>query len=164
MHPSARPKIMERREREFSRAVTADDVAKLQKKWEREDRAVKAAKTIEARQLAELRQRVRSIESFLFNEAMNGLSEELVDLLADILVRVRREIENNEIAALRREIEDLKRTRVKYCGVFEHGTLYPEGAMVTRGGSVWYATRETREAPGEGQTSWTLAVKRGGAV
>jgi hypothetical protein len=54
--------------------------------------------------------------------------------------------------------------QIKFCGVLEHGTLYDEGSMVTRGGSVWYATKSTREAPGEGQTAWTLAVKRGNAA
>jgi hypothetical protein len=122
------------------------------------------AESLQGKQLGELRRRVRDFERFLFNKELNGLSDGLVDLLAHILADLRREIESNEIAGLRREIAELKRSRVKYCGVFEHGTLYSEASMVTRGGSVWYATKDTREAPGDGQTSWTLAVKKGGAV
>jgi hypothetical protein len=134
----------------------------MQKRWEREDRGVEAAQTIEVMQLAELRQRVGKIERVLLNQERSGLSKGLIGLFGRILADLRRSINNGEIAELRREIEELKRSRTKYCG--EYGTVYPEGAMVTRGGSVWYATRETREAPGEGQTSWTLAVKRGGAA
>jgi hypothetical protein len=81
MHPSTHLEVMQRREREFAKATTAADVAKLQKKWEREDRGVKAAQTIEARQLAELRQRVHRLEAILLNED-GDLGDALVDVFA----------------------------------------------------------------------------------
>ena len=52
---------------------------------------------------------------------------------------------------------------VKYCGTFTPGR-YVEGSLVTRGGSLWCATKDTDDVPGEGATAWVLIVKRGNAV
>jgi hypothetical protein len=51
-------------------------------------------------------------------------------------------------------------------GVRWHGThaaarAYPEGALVTRAGSLWLATRDTALTPGAGESGWTLVVKAG---
>jgi hypothetical protein len=164
MHRSMNPAVARRREREYEATSSPAEFQTLLARWQREDAELERAENLQGKQIAELRQRMRGIEAFLFNKKLDGLSEELIDLLGHILADLRRSINNDKIAKLKREIEDLKRSRVKYCGVFEYGTLYHEGSMVTRGGSIWYATKETREAPGEGQTSWTLAVKKGGAV
>lgn len=46
-------------------------------------------------------------------------------------------------------------------GVYKPGTLYVKGSTVTAQGSLWIAQADTREKPGDGATSWRLAVKKG---
>ncbi len=48
-----------------------------------------------------------------------------------------------------------------YRGVFESGTTYAPGDVVTKGGSMWFAKESTSAIPGEGVTGWTLCVKQG---
>jgi alkylhydroperoxidase family enzyme len=154
--------IQQRRQAEFDAATSRVEVDRLIQRWQHEDTELERVESLQATQVKELQARIHALETFFFN-ASGELSDVFVDLIAMPIAKIRRSIQENEIAELRRQVEDLERTRVKYHGVHEYGVLYPEGSMVTRGGSVWYATKETREAPGEGQTSWTLAVKRGDA-
>jgi hypothetical protein len=76
-----------------------------------------------------------------------------------------REIKNyvrRAIAPLEKRIAELEsRPQVKYLGVHKPGAEYSEGSMTTRGGSIWYAQRRTRELPGDGNQDWVLACKRG---
>ena len=53
------------------------------------------------------------------------------------------------------------RPLLKYAGVHQRGTHYPEGRLVTRAGALWLSTTATDETPGEGATAWRLIVKRG---
>jgi len=46
-------------------------------------------------------------------------------------------------------------------GVFRAEALYDKGDGVTFGGSFWIAQTETAARPGEGNTDWRLAVKKG---
>jgi len=46
-------------------------------------------------------------------------------------------------------------------GVFRADGLYDKGDGVTFGGSFWIAQTETAARPGEGNTDWRLAVKKG---
>jgi hypothetical protein len=46
-------------------------------------------------------------------------------------------------------------------GVYRPGQLYRKGAIVTAQGALWSAQADTRERPGDGSTSWRLAVKKG---
>jgi integrin beta 3 len=48
-----------------------------------------------------------------------------------------------------------------YRGVRRGGEVYERGDMVSYGGSVWHAAKQTDSTPGEGNQDWTLAVKRG---
>jgi hypothetical protein len=48
-----------------------------------------------------------------------------------------------------------------YCGVFESGTTYDRGDLVTLGGCVWHCNGTTATRPGAGSKDWTLAVKCG---
>lgn len=48
-----------------------------------------------------------------------------------------------------------------YRGLWKHGEEYVRGDSVTFGGSQWIAMGLTTEKPGDGATSWRLAVKRG---
>lgn len=47
-----------------------------------------------------------------------------------------------------------------YCGVYQPGTRYEPGDMVTVSGSQWHCNRVTSDRPG-GSEAWTLAVKGG---
>ena len=46
-------------------------------------------------------------------------------------------------------------------GVFKRGSTYQLGDGVTHGGSYWIARNDSADAPGENNSSWRLAVKRG---
>lgn len=50
---------------------------------------------------------------------------------------------------------------LQYKGVFREGTTYKAGECVTWAGAMWHANSETQQKPGEGETAWTLMVKRG---
>jgi hypothetical protein len=56
------------------------------------------------------------------------------------------------------------RPAVKYYGVHDDGTTYPERAMTTRSGGLWVATRGTTATPGTDDSGWLLVVKKGQAV
>jgi len=51
------------------------------------------------------------------------------------------------------------RHELRYLGVYQSGTMYPENSCVTFDGSIWVARAETNARPG-GNALWTLAVKR----
>lgn len=64
----------------------------------------------------------------------------------------------------RGEIEKVFRIDIPvmlYRGVFKAGDEYAAGDAVTWGGSLWIATEKTSDKPGDGDTPWRLAVKRG---
>lgn len=51
---------------------------------------------------------------------------------------------------------------LKYRGVWQAAENYQEGDAVTRDGSLWIATRGTRDKPAGPDTGWQMCVKRGG--
>jgi collagen type III alpha len=56
------------------------------------------------------------------------------------------------------------RLRVPYVldrGVYKAGTAYEKGDAVTWAGHYWIAKADTTEKPGDGATSWRMAVRRG---
>ncbi len=67
-------------------------------------------------------------------------------------------------AELVKRLEELE-TRavggVRYEGVYENGRTYIRGSFVSSRGSVWHADRQTSARPGDPDSGWTLAVKRG---
>lgn len=50
---------------------------------------------------------------------------------------------------------------LQWRGVFREGKEYRAGDCVTWAGATWHADEKTQQKPGEGQTGWTLMVKRG---
>jgi hypothetical protein len=50
----------------------------------------------------------------------------------------------------------------KYCGVYQAGSDYVAGSLVTRSGGLWLALEDTNTTPGAG-ASWRLIVKEGAA-
>ena len=67
------------------------------------------------------------------------------------------------LLALEARLDEIEaRPVVKYCGTFTPGR-YIENSLVTRAGSLWCATTDTDDVPGEGRTDWLRVVKRGTA-
>jgi hypothetical protein len=66
-----------------------------------------------------------------------------------------------EISDLRRELESVRAETPKYRGIWQDGVVYAGGDMVTKAGGLWIAKGPTTETPGNGKTSWQLAVKAG---
>ena len=50
---------------------------------------------------------------------------------------------------------------LQYRGVFRQGEEYAAGSVVTWAGSTWHANEATKDKPGDGETAWTLMVKKG---
>ena len=66
------------------------------------------------------------------------------------------------IAELEGRIAALEaRPVLRYHGAWCKGVGYSEGACVSHDGSLWIARRETDRKPGEVDSGFTLAVKRG---
>jgi hypothetical protein len=63
------------------------------------------------------------------------------------------------IQRLETRLVELEGTTAVYRGVHVAGAAYPQGAMVTRGGSLWIAEAATSATPGEPASRWRLAVK-----
>jgi hypothetical protein len=142
-HPSLDPAIMMRRQAEFDGAKTAVDVARLEQKWQQEDRRLEAAETAQAQELIQLRQRVAKLEHLVSRKGP------LVQAVGDLAEHL-----GTRIHALE------QRPVVKYCGVYDEAKAYVPGNMVTYNGSVWHCASacEGQKPPGP---AWTLAVKHG---
>jgi hypothetical protein len=136
------------RQRELAMAKTGSELEQLHRRYDAEDRALKAVETKTSNgELHDLRRtnghlakRVASLESCI-----------------DVLFRKHGGILDNLIT----RIETLEqRPVVKYCGVYDQAKAYVPGNMVTHNGSVWHCASacEGQKPPGP---SWTLAVKRG---
>ena len=72
---------------------------------------------------------------------------------------------HQRIEALEARLAELEREPrgLKYCGVWQRAVPYARHAAVTHQGSVWACVADTScgEIPGDGSTSWQLAVKAG---
>jgi len=67
-----------------------------------------------------------------------------------------------DLGAIDRRLDALEaRPTMKYVGVHQRGTTYQPGECVTSAGSLWIASRVTTGQPGEPESGFTLAVKRG---
>jgi len=64
------------------------------------------------------------------------------------------------IDLLEAECNQLRSQRMKYCGIYEHGTTYREGDVLTHRGSLWHCDHDTQTEP-NGGGAWTLCVRRG---
>jgi hypothetical protein len=93
--------------------------------------------------------------------AMNA--KQVDELAAGVIDVIKRTIDplKMEIAALRHEVGELKaRPKQTWAGTHSKNVRYAEASIVTRGGSLWIATRETAATPGE-SPDWTMILKRG---
>jgi len=64
-------------------------------------------------------------------------------------------------ARLRRFEEAQAKGLLAYDGTYDPDRTYAAGALVTWGGSLWHANRETSARPDGNPEDWSLAVKRG---
>jgi uncharacterized protein YaiI (UPF0178 family) len=133
--------LQRRRGAEFEKASTRAEVDALIARWSREDAAVVPADDALAREVVELRQRLATIEGFLFRR----------DGLAATLSKVQSE--------LRAEIKALEVTIPRFCGVHEAGRTYEPHSLVIRGGSLWISLCRTTQPPGT--DAWQLCTKSG---
>jgi hypothetical protein len=72
----------------------------------------------------------------------------------------------DEIGKLQKRVAELEAARstppIKYLGIWKQDTEYKPGNTVTWGGSMWHANTVSKGLkPGDGNTEWTLCVKRG---
>lgn len=66
-----------------------------------------------------------------------------------------------KLSALSARIEELEAGGVRYAGTWQRAMAYRKGSVVTSGGGMWAALRDTREGekPGDAPDAWQLAAK-----
>lgn len=66
-----------------------------------------------------------------------------------------------KLKALSTRIEQLEAGGVRYAGIWQRAMPYRKGTVVTSGGGMWAALRDTREGekPGDAPDAWQLAAK-----
>ena len=96
------------------------------------------------------------------NEAQAG---EIVTVVKNYIARKVEEsavVLGAEIASLQKRLARIEdRPQLRYLGVWKAGTAYAESSCVTFDGSIWIAREATILKPGDGNSAWQLAVKRG---
>ena len=106
------------------------------------------------------RQIVESVKGYLSREL-----GPIVQRLAAVEARPVKEsaaILSAEIGRLEKRLSQVEdRPGLRYAGVFEQGHSYVRGDVVTWSGSMWFCNQPTSDKPGDGQSIWTLCVKRG---
>ena len=65
------------------------------------------------------------------------------------------------LAKLEARVAEIELRGVAYKGVWQPALQYKLGDLVTYDGSIFHANTYTRCKPGNGSTTWSLAVKRG---
>jgi hypothetical protein len=97
-------------------------------------------------------------------DAVRGyISRELGPILQRLAaVEARPREESAAISELQKRLARVEdRPQLRYRNVFQEGQSYAPGDVVTWGGSMWHCNAPTTDKPGDGQSVWTLAVKRG---
>ncbi|MBX4989379.1 transposase [Rhizobium lentis] len=66
-----------------------------------------------------------------------------------------------KLKALSARIEELEAGGVRYAGTWQRALAYRKGSVVTCGGGMWAALRDTSEGerPGDALDAWQLAAK-----
>jgi hypothetical protein len=91
----------------------------------------------------------------------SAIKEGLTELLAEIVTHIRTET-RAELAALEaRLLGEIERKGIDYRGTFRKGQAYSKGHAVTYDGSLWIATENYPRVPGDPNSGWVLAVKKG---
>jgi hypothetical protein len=91
----------------------------------------------------------------------SAIKEGLTQLLAELVRHIRAEA-RAELAALEaRLLGEIERKGIDYRGTFRKGQAYARGSAVTFDGSLWIAVESYPRTPGEPNSGWKLACKRG---
>jgi hypothetical protein len=91
--------------------------------------------------------------------AAASMEEVTAKLLLDRLTAAER-----ELAELKQHVAALEaQPAIRYAGVWRPDQKYERGVACTHDGGLWIAEHATDQRPGNGATSWRLAVKRGHA-
>jgi len=66
-----------------------------------------------------------------------------------------------KLKALSVRVEELEAGGVRYAGTWQRAMPYRKGSVVTSGGGMWVALRDTSEGerPGDAPDAWQLAAK-----
>jgi hypothetical protein len=66
-----------------------------------------------------------------------------------------------KLTALSARIEQLEAGGIRYAGIWQRALPYGKGTVVTSGGGMWVALRDTSEGerPGDAPDAWQLAAK-----
>jgi hypothetical protein len=66
-----------------------------------------------------------------------------------------------KLRVLSARVEQLEAGGVRYAGIWQRALPYPKGTVVTSGGGMWVALRDTSEGekPGDAPNAWQLAAK-----
>lgn len=86
----------------------------------------------------------------------SGMDQEFAMLLTTLTTTVK--FLSRHIDALEKRMDELP---FKYMGSYVEGMEYSKGNFATHQGSLWHCNFDTKERPGTGSYSWTLAAKRG---
>jgi hypothetical protein len=65
------------------------------------------------------------------------------------------------VRPLQARLAELEATKFEYLGVWREGLQARPNQTAMRGGSLWICVKETDRAPGEPDSGWKLATKRG---
>lgn len=66
----------------------------------------------------------------------------------------------HDVRRMNDRLNAIEQKGVSYRGVYQRSEDYKRGDLVTFGGSMWHATRNTTDEPGASR-DWQLAVKKG---
>ena len=109
------------------------------------------------RQIAALKEHVVARSGGLTDEELDGLARGMVPFLRETIAKA--------VNPLIERIAELEaRPSLTYAGVWSPTKAYSAGTFVTHGGGLWYCSdTNVGVQPGNGSSSWKLAVKRGRA-
>jgi hypothetical protein len=116
---------------------------------------------VEAREIAQLRKRVATLEQGLLAEG-GWFVKAVGQAIGEMHAELERRIAGLEISApVPLPVPDWNNPTVHYCGLWNAKNLYGPGAMVTYNGAGWIAMSAMGAGvkPGDGPTGWRLAIK-----
>jgi hypothetical protein len=128
-------------------------------------KSLTAAQVAELEDVTDAEQRAFALQAGLSDERL----KEIQALMAAMAPPMRDFIEKtcrplvDSIVALRSKIAELEeRPTISYERTYTTDKLYKPGNLTTHAGSLWHANVATKcVAPGDGNSAWTLIVKRG---
>ncbi|MBX5221426.1 transposase [Rhizobium sp. NLR8a] len=116
----------------------------------------------EEQELALIAARAEEIRTGLdTNFTEDQLQRPLSRRMVHALVAATTAATGTKLKALAARVEQLEAGGVRYAGVWQRAIRYGKGSVVTNGGSMWVALRDTAEGeqPGKALDAWQLSAK-----